>query len=155
MNEWARPFLVIKHKRKMIGRWKWWNGIFSFWISRDLDFMGKEIKQPSLKSPASQKFESHPVGRVSVPLPGILFTSATLGLTTDVSSASNSENKKGLRHCRSWVKSCGNSYQTTINEDDKRSSQKSCFVTSACRKTQTEATHKQLGAKKSSGGWAT
>lgn len=86
--------------------------------------MGKKIKQPSLKSPASQKFESHPVGRVSVPLPGILFTSATLVKTTDVSSASNSENKKGLRHCRSSVKSCGNhdSYHTTINEDTKKKS---------------------------------
>lgn len=81
--------------------------------------MGKIIKRPSLRSLASQKFESHPVGRVSVPLPGILFPSATLAETTDVSSASNSENKKGLRHRRASVKSCvnHNSYHMTINGD--------------------------------------
>lgn len=37
--------------------------IFGLWISRDLDFMGKKIKQPSLKSPASQKIWKSPSGQ--------------------------------------------------------------------------------------------
>lgn len=46
-----------------------------------------------------------------MPLPGILFTSAPLVRTTVVSSASLSENKRGLRHC--------GDVEATINQDQR------------------------------------
>ena len=46
-----------------------------------------------------------------MPLPGILFTSAPLVRTTVVSSASLSENKRGLSHC--------GDVEATINQDQR------------------------------------
>lgn len=59
------------------------------------------------------------MGRVSVPLPVLLFTSAPLVRATGVASASLSENKRGLKtlkkhhHCRA-VEAIIN--HTTINQ---------------------------------------
>lgn len=98
----------------MIGGWKWSKWKFCHCrVSKDLNYTGNKNQQLGFNHLLDVSLTEQKGRAPSLPVR--LFTSAPLVRTTAVSSASSSENKRGVKMPK--ARSCGsqNYYQTTVS----------------------------------------